>query len=391
MQNSRIFLLTILIAISIVLTSSPVSALYISEIMYNPAGEDNNHEYLELYTDSEVNLQNWRIGDLRSNDSLSLLKGDFIIQGGEYVLVVESGFNFSAYNVPDSVTVLSSGSTIGNNLNNDKDTVFIYDESLNLIDSASYTNDLANGNGKSLQLLNEWCEGIPTPGKENNCIEAMPDNGSEQTSPQQPQQEETQTSQGDVNYEVAAPKEIYLGEEFKVRVKVLNTQDENVKVEVWSYVYRGSKCYSCLRDREENADGETVSVHSSETISLKNTVREAEPGKYSLKIKIQEEGVNTIKEFTFDIQLLEPSIFNSKEENSSISQFTSKSNETNKALNTEESQPIEKSATEPKSKSITSEATRSISKTRQIGYYTNLFLMLIVLILIYLIWWKKVK
>ncbi|MBT6995395.1 hypothetical protein HN953_02100, partial [Candidatus Woesearchaeota archaeon] len=45
--------------------------LEITEIMYNPEGSDNNKEYLEIYTD--LNLENYTIKDLYSQDTLTLI------------------------------------------------------------------------------------------------------------------------------------------------------------------------------------------------------------------------------------------------------------------------------------------------------------------------------
>jgi hypothetical protein len=133
----------------------------INEIMYNPPGDDNNQEFIELYgTD---NLSAYTVGDLGSNDTLALLK--FI--PGNFSLVVEEGFNHTEINC----SVYSAGATIGNNLNNDADTIFLYHEGV-LVDSASYDGSLANNNGYSLEMVNfswrESCEIGGSPGS-NNC------------------------------------------------------------------------------------------------------------------------------------------------------------------------------------------------------------------------------
>jgi len=132
--------------------------LEITEIMYNPEGNDNNREYIELYTDQ--NIQNYVIKDLTSEDTLTLLK----TSTKNYTLIVEEGFNHSVIDA----TIYTTGATIGNNLNNDEDLIQIID-SPTLMDAVHYYEEWgAENNGKSLcKINNVWQECIPTPGQPN--------------------------------------------------------------------------------------------------------------------------------------------------------------------------------------------------------------------------------
>ena len=115
---------------------SYVSAyLNINEVMYNPEGSDNNKEFVEIYSDEEVNLSEYVIGDSSSNDSLSLLQ----YYDSDYYLIVEEGFNFSGI----EVSVYSAGVTIGNNLNTD-DFLFLYYNG-SLVYNMSYVDDCLEG------------------------------------------------------------------------------------------------------------------------------------------------------------------------------------------------------------------------------------------------------
>jgi len=139
-----------------------VRSIMINEVMYNPFGEDDNREFVEIYgTD---NLSNFTLGDLYVNDSLEIMK--FV--PGNLSLVVESGFNYSGINC----SVYSAGATIGNNLRNSGDSVFLYRNS-KLVDRLSYNASLANNNNHSLELVNgswnESCEEEGSPGREN-CL-----------------------------------------------------------------------------------------------------------------------------------------------------------------------------------------------------------------------------
>jgi hypothetical protein len=119
------------------------ATMRINEIMYNPEGDDNNKEFIEIYSDEKINLSGFIIGDLRSNDTLTLLQ----YYDSDYYLIVEEGFNLSGI----EASVYSAGATIGNNLNKD-DSLFLYYNGT-LIDHVSYT-DICKS-GYSLEYFNE--------------------------------------------------------------------------------------------------------------------------------------------------------------------------------------------------------------------------------------------
>ncbi len=137
-----------------------VSAVRINEIMYNPGGNDNNKEFIEIYGTN--NLSDYLIKDSETNDSLSLLK---FKNNSDYSLIVEEGFDFFAVNC----SVFSAGSSIGNGLNNDKDSIFLYYNNT-MIDNYSYINSIDEN--YSLEFFNDsfkksLTEG-GTPGKINS-------------------------------------------------------------------------------------------------------------------------------------------------------------------------------------------------------------------------------
>ncbi|MBT6995517.1 lamin tail domain-containing protein [Candidatus Woesearchaeota archaeon] len=133
----------------------------ITVLMYNPEGSDNNKEYLEIYTD--LNLENYTIKDLYSQDTLTLIKQT----NSSYSLIVEENFNHTNINA----TIYSVGATIGNNLNNDGDLISIYGP--NLLDAVHYYEQWgASNNGKSLCKINQiWQECTKTPGYSNENIQ----------------------------------------------------------------------------------------------------------------------------------------------------------------------------------------------------------------------------
>lgn len=138
-----------------------VNSLEINEIMYDPEGNDNNLEFVELIHKANLNLTNRMIHDSSSNDTLTLMKW---VNYSNYSLIVEEGFNYSHYNC----TIYSAGSSIGNGLNNNQDTFCINNNSSKLC--TNYTNRYANNNGFSLEKVNDiWVESNKKGG--SPCLE----------------------------------------------------------------------------------------------------------------------------------------------------------------------------------------------------------------------------
>src|SRR3989344_5363588 len=161
--------LTIAIIFLITIASVSASSIRINEIMYDPLGKDNNLEFIEVYSEDILpNLVNYTVSDVKSEDKLTLLH----YEDSNYALIVEEGFIWQG--IPASI--YSVGATIGNGLNNDKDSITIKDPDNNTLDSVSYTSSLGgNNNGKSIELINgKFLESLVdngTPGKENTAKE----------------------------------------------------------------------------------------------------------------------------------------------------------------------------------------------------------------------------
>jgi len=144
------------------ITISYVSAdIRINEIMYNPEGSDNNKEFIEIYSEETINLSNFIIADLASNDTLTLLQ----YYDSDYYLITEEGFNFTDM----GASVYSAGATIGNNLNKE-DSIFLYNENNTLIDNISYTDICESGYSLEYSNGSFYCSFYEggTPGKPNS-------------------------------------------------------------------------------------------------------------------------------------------------------------------------------------------------------------------------------
>lgn len=128
--------------------------------MYNPIGNDNNLEYVELYSEEELNLSTYTFEDSSSSDILTLVS----YADSSYYLIVEDGFNVTGLNA----SVYTTGSTLGNNLNNDMDVVMLRDDQDEVVAVMGYESSLGgNGNGMALCYNITLLECVATPGREN--------------------------------------------------------------------------------------------------------------------------------------------------------------------------------------------------------------------------------
>ena len=76
-----------------------------------------------------------------------------------------------------------------------------------------------------------------------------------------------------------------------VSIAINNPDDEGHLIRIWSYVNRGSKSYS--GDREDNVQEMVISPNSNETITLTNSIADADAGIYSLMVKYEKDGQKT--------------------------------------------------------------------------------------------------
>jgi hypothetical protein len=111
-------------------------------------------------------------------------------------------------------------------------------------------------------------------------------------------------SSGKLSYDIIEmPYTISLNKEFFINLKIENEYDDDVDLEVWSYVYRGPKKYS---EEKENLVYLTIEDDDSREVSLPIIVKEGGEGSYKLKVKIRKKGRITTYDKTKDIYLKVP-------------------------------------------------------------------------------------
>ncbi|MBL7055838.1 lamin tail domain-containing protein [Candidatus Woesearchaeota archaeon] len=94
---------------------------------------------------------------------------------------------------------------------------------------------------------------------------------------------------------------VYSGDGIISKVILDNNGDASIPVNIWSYIYRGSKSYSGLR--EENMKSFILSSNTLQEIELKNVLEDVPPGNYKLKVLLNKDNQKTNKEIVKDIEV----------------------------------------------------------------------------------------
>ena len=141
------------------------AALDWSEIMFDPAGNDNGKEFIELT--GKDSLEGCLVRDSASSDKLVLNRS-----GNDIVLIVESGYLIETYDA----TIYTAGSAIGNGLGNTQETISIECQEFNLTTSYNVS-DIEIEAGASIIFENVWKGGTVngTPGKKESLPPPIPE------------------------------------------------------------------------------------------------------------------------------------------------------------------------------------------------------------------------
>ena len=145
---------------------SPVAAIEISEVLYNPDGSDDNHEWVEVHTSSSsFNLSGWKFFVDGGSRSLSLISGSWFLDNASYAVIAEDGVIF-LLDYPNFTGTLfdSSTFTLGNSIGE----FLALKNTSHYAANMTYDTSLGADDGLSLQLINgSWYAAPPTPGAAN--------------------------------------------------------------------------------------------------------------------------------------------------------------------------------------------------------------------------------
>ena len=211
----------VLIIIAICLSDIVLADIIINEIMYNQEGKDNNKVFVEIYSEDYIDLSGFIIADSASNDSLVELK--YFDSG--YSLIVEEGFGYSNINA----SVYSAGATIGNNLNNDGDSITLFYSNGTIIDSINYSDNLgADGNDYTLEWNGDnFIESLViggTPGIQNSVYATEEDEGTEEVP-------SNQTPENNETVDINVTNETATNETVEINETAVNDTNESTVIE----------------------------------------------------------------------------------------------------------------------------------------------------------------
>jgi len=142
------------------------ASVSISEVMYDPSGSDDGHEWVEVYNSgASFDLSKWKLFEGGTNHGISAYAGGSTLATGGYAVLVDNPSKFltdwPSFSGQIFDTVFSGGL---NNTNGE--IVTLRSDSLTDIDSITYSSALgANGDGNSLQKVgSSFTASSPTPG-----------------------------------------------------------------------------------------------------------------------------------------------------------------------------------------------------------------------------------
>lgn len=158
----------LLLATILLVSTSQISALKITEVQFDPSGTDTDREWVEVYNDgaSAIDFSKYKFFEANVNHSLTALSVA-TLEAGEYAVVIQDAAKFFAdYPNFTGKAFISSFS-----LSNTGEALAFKTASGAVADSYTYNPSASGaGNGLSEQLVNSvWTKGAATPGLANTA------------------------------------------------------------------------------------------------------------------------------------------------------------------------------------------------------------------------------
>jgi len=140
--------------------------VFITEIMYAPAGTDADHEWIEVCNDGStaIDIENWSLFENDTNHSLEVSSGGASLGLGDCAVLADDAPTFLADYPIFSGNVLDSVFS----LRNTGETLTLKNSDGEVVDTATYSDgDGASNDGNTLHRAgNSFVAGAPSPGSE---------------------------------------------------------------------------------------------------------------------------------------------------------------------------------------------------------------------------------
>ena len=242
----------VIIFVLVLISLNFVSAVRINEVMLHTNNTLKN-EWVEIYNDNNetIVLKNWIIRDLQDNDTINLTISPY-----NYSLIVDNNVSFSDKRGCQAVYSLLNNSNFscfevaaigGYGLNDNGESIFLYDNSLTLISNFSWSINI-QPKGYSWQFYNNsWQSCQPTPGAENFC--PVSTNTSTGNTTQNTTIPPNLTQKEEIKISLDYDNEVYNSEEFEVKLTGENL--ENYDYDAKIYVEYEEEVISQIYDEDE--------------------------------------------------------------------------------------------------------------------------------------------
>ena len=180
-MSSAIFITTLLIMSMFTFVFMTIAdeseTIRINEIMYNPAGADSGHEWIEVYNTEEdiINIEGWKFFEQGTNHTLSLTQGTWDIPARGFAVIADNANNFLT-DYPGYVGILFDSAF---SLVNSGEYIALRNDIGDIVDEVNYIpQDGANNTGMSLEYkINDiWEVSLTyegTPGAINSVAPPM--------------------------------------------------------------------------------------------------------------------------------------------------------------------------------------------------------------------------
>jgi hypothetical protein len=138
------------------------AAVQITEVMYDAPGSDSGHEWMEISTDSSIDLHGFKLNEGGSNHALAATQGTSSLAAGDVAIISNNPQTFLADFPNYTGTIFKSSFS----LSNTGETILLKDAKLSDIATLTYNSSEGGaGDGNSLHLNGQsWTPGAPNPG-----------------------------------------------------------------------------------------------------------------------------------------------------------------------------------------------------------------------------------
>jgi hypothetical protein len=141
--------------------------LVINEIMYDPMPDQP--EWIEIFNQSgkTIDFEKWQISDSAMDNKIPIIERSCPVLPASFVVFSEDSSILDIFpEMPDECLVVIENLP---EINNDSETIVLYDPSNHVMDQVTFSCDWGGGNGVSLERINPWIDSNDSTNW-NSCV-----------------------------------------------------------------------------------------------------------------------------------------------------------------------------------------------------------------------------